>query len=183
MKHADAVSLFHQMHPGFFDRSSIQALPSEQWAEEMILDLHGDFPCARTPDGEVTFGFWDGEDLPALHAAVREVIPEWTEYFRKDSRCYCAFAEGKIVSFCLMDDMGTHELNGKKVRVAGPGCVGTIPSFRRRGVGLKMIENATRIFRDSGYDYSYIHYTGVAPWYAKLGYEVILRWTRDGLMD
>ena len=71
-------------------------------------------------------------------------------------------------------------MDGRKVRVGGPGCVGTLPAYRRRGIGLKMVEKATQILKERGFDYSYIHYTGVGPWYAKLGYELILQWDKHG---
>ena len=54
------------------------------------------------------------------------------------------------------------------------------PAFRRRGIGLKMVCDVTALLRDAGCDYSYIHYTGVAPWYARLGYRTCLRWSCAG---
>ena len=121
----------------------------------------------------------DKGDLEALHAAVREVDETWVEYFNENSRAYCAFDGEKVVSFCLVDGFG--EYNGLKV--GGPGCVGTIPSWRKQGIGLKMVQNATEILRQEGYDISHIHYTGVGPWYAHLGYEVVLRWNGKGFVD
>ena len=83
-----------------------------------------------------------------------------------------------VVSFCLVDGFG--EYNGLKV--GGPGCVGTIPSCRKQGIGLKMVQNATVILQREGYDISHIHYTGVGPWYAHMGYKVILRWNGKGFV-
>ena len=48
--------------------------------------------------------------------------------------------------------------------------------------GIKAREDVEAILRQEGYDISYIHYTGVAPWYAKLGYRTFLRWTRNGFL-
>ena len=36
--------------------------------------------------------------------------------------------------------------------------------------------------KEEGYDYSYIHYTAVAPWYEKLGYETIIKWNAKGII-
>jgi len=83
-----------------------------------------------------------------------------------------------VISFCLVDEFGVY--NGLKV--GGPGCVGTIPSCRKQGIGLMMIRNATEILQKEGYDISHIHYTGVAPWYAHLGYKTVLRWNGKGFI-
>lgn len=78
--------------------------------------------------------------------------------------------------------MGEHDVNGRKVKVGGPGCVGTLPEYRNQGIGLIMVERVTQILKEEGFDYSYIHYTGVAPWYGKLGYKTIVRWTGKGIL-
>ena len=67
--------------------------------------------------------------------------------------------------------------------VGAPGCVGTVPACRRKGIGLKMVQNVTAILKRESYDLSCIHYTGVAPWYGKLGYETVLRWNRNGFLN
>ena len=143
------------------------------------MDLHSfsvnDVPL--TCPEQITFGMFKG-DVEALRAAVREVDETWVEYFNENSRAYCAFDGNKVVSFCLVDGFG--EYNGLKV--GGPGCVGTIPSYRKQGIGLKMVQNATEILRQEGYDISHIHYTGVGPWYARLGYQVVLRWNGKGFV-
>ena len=76
--------------------------------------------------------------------------------------------------------MGTFDSNGTKLKIGGPGCVGTVPEFRDRGLGLTMVKNATQILKEEGFDYSYIHYTHVAKWYATLGYKTIMRWNKSG---
>jgi len=37
--------------------------------------------------------------------------------------------------------------------------------------------------KEMGYDYSYIHYTGVANWYAKLGYRTEIIWNKHGIIE
>ncbi len=176
----DYRDYFNHVFPGFFEREYIRNLPQECVAEELIIDLHaysaGDYPL--TCPEHITFGMFDG-DLKALHAAVREVEEDWVQYFGKDSRIYCAFDGEKVVSFCLVDEFGTY--NGLKV--GGPGCVGTIPSYRRQGIGLKMVQNATVILQKEGYDISHIHYTGVGPWYMHMGYKPVLKWNGKGFVD
>ena len=93
-----------------------------------------------------------------------------------------AVGVGKAVSFCMIADLGVHSINGRKVKVGGPGCVGTIPQYRDKGIGLTMVKNVTQILKEEGYDYSYIHYTSEAAWYEKLGYQTSVKWTGKGIL-
>ena len=172
----DYRRLFEDMHPGFFQRPYITALPENAVYEEMALELSSFPPSALLPAPEgVSFGFYQG-DHEALLRAVNEVEPDWAHLYPAGVRAYCAMAGDAVASFCIVDQMGRWQ----GMKIGGPGCVGTVPAFRKRGIGLKMVENVTRILRDEGCDLSYIHFTGVAPWYAKLGYRTVLKWTRGG---
>ena len=173
------ADLFNTLQPGFFQQEHIRSLPAEQVFEEQIIDLHtwqpgqSELPC---PAG-ITFGFYQG-DIAALHAAVRQVEDDWVEYFNEGDRVYCAFDGDQVVSFCLLDQFGQYA----GLRIGAPGCVGTIPAYRKQGIGLKMVQNATAILKEEGYDLSYIHYTAVGHWYARLGYQTILRWNSQGIV-
>ena len=180
MRELNYQEYFNQLFPGFFQRESIRSLPEQHVAEELIMDLHT-FSVENVPltcPEHITFGWFRG-DVEQLKAAVREVDETWVEYFNEGDRVYCAFDGDRVVSFCLVDEFGTY--NGLKV--GGPGCVGTIPACRKKGIGLKMVQNATEILRQEGHDISHIHYTGVGPWYAHLGYEVVLRWNGRGFVE
>ena len=180
----DYKALFHLMHPGFFDKAFIRNLDPEEVFDEQILAL-SDFDVHELeipiPEG-ITFGFFQG-DHEELLAAVQEVEEDWAQYFQKDDRVFCAFHEGKPVSFCLTDSMGEYDMDGRHIRIAGPGCVGTVPAYRRKGIGLKMVQLATEALKREGYDYSYIHYTAVGHWYGRLGYKTILKWNAKGLLE
>ena len=178
----DYEALFHEMHPGFFEKENIRTMNEEWTYEEMILRLDEFDPEAyrKTFDGSVSFGLYTGGP-GELHTAVEKVIPQWVPLYNGESRVYCGFIDGRIASFCMIEDMGEHMLGGQPVKIGGPGCVGTVPEYRNRGVALMMVKNVTQILKDEGYDISYIHYTGVAPWYSKLGYRTILKWNRHGI--
>lgn len=174
----DYAALFGEMHPRFFEKKEIRRLPPERVFEEMVLDLRAAEPPV-TGDGDgVRFGFYAG-DLDALRREVGRVDEGWPELYRPEREIYCAWAGERVASFCLVEDMGVHG----GLRVGGPGCVGTVPEFRRRGIGLAMVGNVTRILKDRGFDLSYIHFTGVAGWYAKLGYRTVLRWNARSMLD
>lgn len=174
------ADMFNALFPGFFDQDYIRAMPPEDVPVEQILDLHTFDPGAVTiPCPEhITFGWYKG-DMAPLHEAVALVDEDWVQYFNPGNRIYCAFDGDRVVSFCQVDAFGIFD--GK--RIGGPGCVGTIPAYRARGIGLKMVQQATAILKEDGFDISYIHYTGVGHWYARLGYETVVRWNCTGILE
>ncbi len=179
----DYEALFLEMHPGFFEKEYIRSMDEEQPYEEMILRLEEFDPYSyvKSFDSSVSFGIFQGS-LDELHAAVRQVIPDWVKLYDEKSRVYCGFIDGKIASFCMIENMGEHMLDGRRVKIGGPGCVGTVPEYRKNGIGLVMVRDVTRILKEEGYDISYIHYTGVASWYQKLGYRTVLKWNKYGIL-
>ena len=174
------AEMFVTLQPGFFDRPYIRALPEESIFDEQVLFLRDFREDALTIDcpEHITFGFYQG-DIETLHGAVREVVEDWVQWFGKTARVFCAFDGDKVASFCLLDEFG--EADG--LRVGAPGCVGTVPAYRRQGIGLKMVQKATAILQAEGYDLSWIHYTGVGHWYARLGYQTVLRWNCKGIVQ
>ncbi len=174
------TELFHILHPDFFLDPHISSLPQEHIYTELIMDLRSPLPCTiplPCPDG-VTFGEYHGELAP-LKEAVAQVDEDWVEYFNEGDRVFAAFADGQLAAFCLLDEMG--QVNG--MRISGPGCVGTIPAFRKQGIGLELVRRATLLLQKEGYGLSWIHYTHLADWYAKLGYQPILSWNCNGFLS
>ena len=174
----DYKAIFGLMHPGFFEQENIRSMPEDLIFEEMVteLDAGTHLPPIDCPR-EIVFGEYRG-DPAQLKDAVASVSEHWLQFFGEDSRVYCALDGGRLASFCLLEDMCRYE----GLRIGGPGCVGTVPEYRRRGIGLEMVRRATETLRNEGYDLSWIHYTGVGHWYAKLGYRTVLRWNRKGFL-
>ncbi len=182
MTKQDHISLFNALHPNFFESKSICDLPEESVYEEMLLPLSEfDVNCYdKRLDDNVSFGFYNG-DLDKLKKAAAKVEKAWAPLYDGSDRIFCGYIDEEIASFCMIEDMGVHEVNGSKLKIGGPGCVGTLPKYRNKGIGLIMVKKATQILKDEGYDYSYIHYTGVAPWYEKLGYKTTIKWSKKGV--
>ena len=175
--------LFAEMKPGFFEREYVKRIPENEIASELMLRLQ-EFDAERYQKAfpeNVTFGYYTG-DFEELKEAVGKVIPGWVPFFSEESRVYCGFVDGKIASFCMIEDFGEYIVNGTKWKIGGPGCVGTLPEYRDRGIGLTMVSKVTQILRDELYDYGYIHYTFERKWYEKLGYKSILRWNCRGVI-
>ena len=182
MNKQDYILLLNCIYPNFFEREIVRGLPDELVFDEMILplsefDMH---TYDKNLEDNITFGFYDG-DLDELKKEVEKVVQYWGQSFNGKCRIYCGYIDGKVASFCLIEDMGTHNISGCEIKVGGPGCVGTLLEYRHKGIGLTMVKHVTQILKEEGYDYSYIHFTGVAPWYEKLGYKTVITWNKNGV--
>ena len=177
------AAIFNEIHPGFFDRDYVKRVADDEPASEMFMGLENMDACnyEKSFPENITFGYYEG-DMEELKDAVEKVIPHWIPLFTENSRVYCGYVDGKIASFCMIEDFGEHIIYGRKCRIGGPGCVGTLPEYRDRGIGLTMVRNVTGILKEELYDYSYIHYTYETAWYAKLGYRTVLRWNGKGFV-
>ena len=178
-KSPDWEGLFNSMRPGFFGQEHIRALPKGEVFTELAMPLERFCPdAAPVPCPErIAFGVYRG-GAETLHDAVRRVSGDWVQYFTEDREVFCAFDGERIAGFCIADDFGRHG----GLSIGGPGCVGTVPEYRGQGIGLEMVRRATARLKEKGFDLSWIHYTHLAAWYERLGYEAVLRWDRDGLV-
>ncbi len=146
-------------------------------ADEEFVEMHMDIRGYRRhvcpiPEG-VTFRIYDGS-RDALLKAVAEVDEEWPQYFSPEDEVLCAYLEGELCSFCLLETVDCLISDGTK-KVGSIGCVGTRPSMRGRGIALAMVEYGTELLAGRGYDSCNIHYTTLEKWYGKLGYRTWLR--------
>ena len=183
MNKQDCILLFKSIYPNHFEREVVRGLPDDLVFDEMILPLD-EFDIHKYDkkfDDSITFGFYDG-DIDELRSNVKKVVEYWAEHFNENDRIYCGYIDGKIASFCCVNDMGTYKINGREIKIGGPGCVGTLPEYRNRGIGLTMVKNVTQILKEEGFDYSYIHFTGIPEWYGKLRYKTSVKWNRNGII-
>ena len=172
--------IFDQIKPGFFEREIIKSLPEDHILAELVMDLRTS-DCSKIKlqyPKEITFGIYEG-DLTKLHEAIKKVNEEWIQYFNNDDRIFCAFDKDKIAGFCILEEFGKAD----GLSIGGPGCVGTVPEYRRQGIGLEMVRQATEIIKQEGYDLSWIHWTHLAHWYSKLGYKTVIRWNCKGIVE
>ena len=175
----DYQQLFLGLFPGFFERESIRNQPAHWVSTELVMDLHDapeldkNVPCPEN----ITFGVYHG-DIDVLRAAVREVDEGWVKFFNEGNRIFCAFDGDKVVAFCGLDEMGISY--GK--RIGGPGCVGTVPAYRKMGIGLEMVRRSAYLLREEGFDYAWIHFTCLTNWYSKIGFKPVFRWNSKGFL-
>ena len=90
------------------------------------------------------------------------------------SKVFCGFCGGEIVSFCITEEWEPSVVSDGVHRTGAVGCVGTVPRFRRQGIGLKMVVLAAEELKKQGFGKCFIHHTGVYDWYAKIGCRTVL---------
>ena len=171
--------LFDCIFPGFFENAGIAGKPEDQVYAELAMDLRKEQPREapfRCPEG-IRFGTYHGE-TEALRDAVSAVDENWVQYFDENTPVFCAFDGDRIAAFCMLSDWGRHQ----GLRIGGPGCVGTVPEYRKKGIGLEMVRQATNLLQENSFDLSWIHYTHLEHWYQKLGYRTVLKWNCKGIM-
>ena len=165
---------YENKHHAFFESLGYQA---NDGCCEMYMDLKGfrleDVKVPVNPAG-VSFGYYTDSDRTELYEAVAQVDKEWVQYFQNDAPVYIAKENGKVIGFAILgyDDI-TLRSSGAN-RMGNTGCVGVVPSMRKGGVGLAMVAHAAQELKEHGCDESYIHYTHLVRWYAKLGYKPFL---------
>ena len=122
----------------------------------------------------VEMDMWLKGSLAELREAVFKVEEDWVQYFNEGDCFYCGFLDGKIVSLCILGFDDDWVISDSSIRVGSVGCVGTVPEYRERGIGLAMVAHATQILKEAGCDKSFIHYTALDKWYGRLGYETCM---------
>ena len=120
----------------------------------------------------VTYRFATEADKDALLAAVEQVVPEWVGLYKG----YCgevllALCDGEIAAFEMIEERGGFFCANAK-KHGSIGCVGTVPKFRRRGIGLDMTAQSVRILKARGCDRVQLLYLVFDKWYGKLGFEI-----------
>ena len=159
---------------GFFEKHGYTVGGGYEEMKGDLRSFRADAFDLPVPPG-VTFGWYHGP-LEPLHEAVAAVDAAWVKYYGENSPTYCAMVNGEIASFCNAEIWENCLLSNGKNKVGAPGCVGTVPRFRRMGIGLKMVALACEELKKQGCDTCFIHYTGVGHWYARLGIQPFLTW-------
>ncbi len=176
---ADVIRLSGSMLPGAAEGSGdffrSHGYRVEGLYNEMSLELDGFIaPDYAAPEG-AQFCFYSG-DIGEMRRAVAQVDEDWVQYFSEDEVLYVCLMNGEIASFCIVGEDETCLLSDGK-QIGSIGCVGTVPKFRRQGLGLQMVAFGSAHLRNIGCERVFIHYTHLDKWYGRLGAEVFLRFS------
>ncbi|NLK45915.1 MAG: GNAT family N-acetyltransferase [Treponema sp.] len=142
---------------------------------EMSLDLQNYFEQTK-PILDVEYRFYDG-DINELKEKVFIVDRKWPQYFNSGDLIFCGYYKGQLASFCTVDEDLDCIISSKGIKTGSIGCVGTFSEFRKKGIGLRMVDLATVYLKEKGCDKSYISYTHIEKWYGKLGYKTFARFS------
>lgn len=156
---------------GFFKANGYEA---EEEYVDMGMDIRS-FKADILSEPEDVVFCWHNGDRDGLLKTVAAVDKEWVRYFDCDNKVFCAYKNGRLASFCIVDESVDCLLSDGKNKVGSIGCVGTHPDFRKQGIGLYMVGLATEYLSEKGCDNCHIHYTSFEKWYGKLGYKTFLR--------
>lgn len=155
----------------FFRKNGYSLSPDIAEMKLELADFSADICPFTAPEG-VTFGYYSGSKEQLLNA-VAQVSKDWVQYF-DSGNIFCGFFNNEVASFCIVDEDIRCLLSDGKSKVCSIGCVGTVPKFRRKGIGLKMVALAAEDMKRKDADKCFIHYTAVYNWYARLGAEPFL---------
>lgn len=156
----------------FFEKNGYRSVGS---CDEMFLDLRefciDDYKFRGHDIAE--YHWFDG-DLKEIRDAVAGVDESWLPYFNNPEKIFVGCVGGEIASFCLVDMNCQNYLTDSYGKVGMPGCVGTVPKFRNKGIAIEMVAKVTEYLKEQKMDISFIYFTGVAEWYEKIGYKTFL---------
>lgn len=157
---------------GFFQKNGYQSVGN---CDEMFLRLKDFHINNFTFHGHdiAEYGWFEG-DLSEIQNAVASVDEGWVQYFTNPKHIFTARVNGEIASFCLVDTNCQNYLTDAFGKVGMPGCVGSVPKFRNKGIAIEMIAKVTEYLKEQDMDISFIFFTGVAKWYEQVGYQTFL---------
>ena len=157
---------------GFFEKRGFTSVGE---CEEMLLRLEDFQRDKLTLHGSdiAEYGWFDG-DIEDIKATVALVDESWTQYFTNLENIFVAKVNGEVASFCLVDINCQNYLTDKYAKIGMPGCVGTVPCYRNKGIALEMVARVTEYLKCQGMNVSFIYFTGVPKWYEKIGYKTFL---------
>lgn len=175
------VPMFCEETVHFFEKRGYKA---DEISVDMSMPL-GTFSkdkCSiRSCAGDVSFRYVTPEEHEQLLSAVKQAEPDWTHYFEHTScPVLVAVENGEILGFCIVDPDGAPLF----ADTGEIGCVGVIPSARKRGIGLQMVAAATEELQRKGCKNGFLGFTYLEHWYAKLGYRACIRyWMGEKELD
>lgn len=158
---------------GFFEKHEFEIVGECDEMKRSIQDFCIDNYSLSVPEN-TSFGWYEG-CIEELREAVADVEEDWIKYFDESSKVFCGWCNHEISSFCIIHYDSECILSNGSNKVGVIGCVGTVHRYREKGIGLKMVALASEELKKQKCDLCFIHFTGVADWYAKLGYETFLK--------
>lgn len=155
---------------GFFERFGYT------FEEPVYAEMSGDTALLTAPEyaprEDIHFEVRQADDI--IRKAVAAVEDDWVQFF-DGGEVFCAVDGDRIASFCIIEENARCLISDGSTNVGVVGCVGTVPEYRRQGIGLETVYLASMELRRRGCGRIFIHYTHVYDWYAKIGFRTFLK--------
>ena len=159
---------------------------------EKSYDLVGDLRRFRAPDWVIDRPRQHGvcirtakkEDIPALLEFLSSEFPDWRRWFvaEADARgtggIVVAVRDDQVLGCMILKDTRSTDWRGWQWQtllgedMGGIGAVGVARAHRRKGIGLAMVAEASRLLRDRGIRNCFVGWTWLIDWYGELDYKV-----------
>lgn len=167
------VSLFHTAQCLFFEKRGYFA----DWVSaDLTLNL-SQYSTPNIPPSpyDIRFGLPSDKVHAQISNAVEEVDSDWISYFAvPNAPVFAAWRNENLAGFLLLDDHADVPYCPFDARVGTIGCVGVLPAYRKQGIGLRMVDAATRELIARGCAWAHIGYTHLSHWYGRIGYQVCM---------
>ena len=121
------------------------------------------------------YRFAEKSDRAELLAAVEAAEPNWPSVFESCvDPIYLAVLDGRIVGFEVLAPKGGRFLRpGHQVGCVG--CVGVIPAYQERGIGMDMVAHGIQWLKNQGCTLIELRYVWLEKWYGKRGFQTVAR--------
>ncbi len=120
----------------------------------------------------VTYRYARESEHDKVIEAVKKVVPDWVQYYENtEDKILIALCDGEIAAFELINEYGGIFTKGN-IKHGCIGCVGTVPQFRNRGIGLYMTAVGADLLKTEGCDSIQLLYVERVKWYGKIGFTV-----------
>lgn len=146
---------------------------------DLIQDVRRYEQRCSVPNG-VAIGPVHKSEVVEVVAFEGRHFPEWRDHYasilagKREGNVIVARCDGRIVGSVIYHTAtGDHtwtELLGDTMGELG--AVGVDVAYRRRGIGLAMVDFATIAMRQRGGDVSLVGWTSLTDWYSRLGYSL-----------
>ena len=155
---------------------------------DLLMDLRDyepqDWVAERPRQTGIRIRGAEAEDVPALLHHLEKEFPDWYGWYvreleeRGTNDIIIARKGTQVVGSIRVWEVSSPHWTGRQWRVmlgqdmGALGVVAVREAERNKGIGLALVDAASRALRERGVRNCFVHWTWLVDWYGKLGYKV-----------